>query len=167
MDELQNDGSKTALVLYKKFEDAYKTHVVPLLKEISKEYADDEEVSIMEEDKDAKDFKLQKGLKELEKVLSILVTNPEQVRSVAGALKANADLLSFKGNQNSGNGLLRLTPNSRGENSRLDSEDHNYLKPSPNTGSTNRSRRLDSLATPSARANKPRFGTMLGGFPKG
>lgn len=150
--------------MYKKFEDAYKTHSLPLLREIHKEYADDDEASIIEEDKQTKELKLQKGLKELEQVLSVLLTSPEQVKNAASGITAVGKGLLGLGSMKGG--LMGLTPKSKKDSSKGDGEDLSYLKPSPNIASTQRSRRLDSLATPSARVNK-RFGTMVGGFGKG
>ena len=145
------------------FEDAYKTHSLPLLREIAKEYADDDEASILEEDKQTKELKLQKGLRELEQVLSVLITSPEQVKSAASGLGSLGKGLLELGKINGG--LLTMTPKTKKDSSKGDGDDSSYLKPSPNMPSTQRSRRLDSLATPSARVNK-RFGTMMGGFGK-
>jgi hypothetical protein len=120
-----------------------------------KEYSDDEEVSFMEENKQTKELKLQKGLKELEQVLSLLITAPEQAKMMSLCVGTP----SVAANQQSG-GLMGVTPKSKRDSLGDDPGDKNFLKPSPNIPGTQRSRRLDSLATPSARANK-RFGTMM------
>jgi hypothetical protein len=114
----------------------------------------------MEENKQTKELKLQKGLKELEQVLSLLITAPEHTKmmSISGGAQSSAV------NPLSGR-LMGVTPKSKQDSFGGDPGDQNFLKPSPNIGGTQRSRRLDSLATPSARANK-RFGTMMNSQPK-
>lgn len=72
--ELQSDSSKQALVISKKFQDAYRLHVLPVIKTVHKEFLADDEGSLLDAESNIeKELKLSKGLNELAENLSKLV----------------------------------------------------------------------------------------------
>lgn len=94
---MQTDLSKQALVITKKFQDAYKLHITPVLKNIAKEFQDHDHDSLYgAEDTVVKEIKLSKGLQELALSLSRLVVkiNKDQSGNILREISDHTDLRS-------------------------------------------------------------------------
>ena len=75
------DCSKISLLLSKKFEDAYRLHISPVLKNQDQDHDNISEVSIIPDSKLEKELKLQKGLKEVHEVLNAMLHPNESPRA--------------------------------------------------------------------------------------
>jgi len=86
LEDIEHSNSSISRSILRKLEAAYRLHVSPVLKDAHQEYLADSQDSINEANEAVKELKLQKGLKEVEEVLGVLLKK-HQSEDIAAAIE--------------------------------------------------------------------------------